>query len=186
MSRFHLDWVAEPPRVLLLRWLLLCFGALSLAILLLYSRLVIWPESETLKDRLASLRRQLQSRAVAVAMPEAELGRAWDQAVVASEMLNTEWAPMLADIGVAAGGNQVAVLNIEPEAAKGELTLTAEAHDLHRVTLFMASLEQRPSIQNVTLRSHAVARSGATPAVRFRLIAHWSSRHELEDAAAAR
>lgn len=85
--------------------------------------------------------------------------------------LNTPWADLLE--GLEKAPNNVALLVVEPSAAKRSLSITAEAAGPAQMLDYMAALQTNGHFSNVALVSHQLqAQAPGTP-LRFQLRATW-------------
>lgn len=85
--------------------------------------------------------------------------------------LNTPWTDLLA--GLEKAPNNVALLVLEPSAAKRSLSITAEAATPTQMLDYMAALQADGRFSNVALVSHQLqAQAPGTP-LRFQLRASW-------------
>jgi len=86
--------------------------------------------------------------------------------------LNTPWSGLLTSLGSSARQG-VALLAVEPSAAKRSVRLTAEARDDDEMLAYLATLQSDPRLKAVVLASHQVqAQAPGTP-VRFQIQALW-------------
>ncbi|QCB45683.1 hypothetical protein [Hydrogenophaga sp. PAMC20947] len=85
--------------------------------------------------------------------------------------LNTPWTDLLA--GLEKAPNNVALLVLEPSAAKRSLSITAEAASPTQMLDYLAALQADGRFANVALVSHQLqAQAPGTP-LRFQLRASW-------------
>lgn len=85
--------------------------------------------------------------------------------------LNTPWSDLLA--GLEKAPNNVALLVLEPSAAKRSLSITAEAASPTQMLDYLAALQADGRFANVALVSHQLqAQAPGTP-LRFQLRASW-------------
>lgn len=72
---------------------------------------------------------------------------------------------------------EVALLSLAPDAAKGQLRISAEARDLKAMLAFHHSLEQSEELSDVSLLSHEQMLQLAQQPIRFNLLAKWEVSH---------
>lgn len=89
-----------------------------------------------------------------------------------SDDLGTPWSRLLGSLG-STSGQDVALLSVEPSAAKRTVRLTAEARAPADMLAYLAALQRDPRLSSVVLVSHQVqAQAPGTP-VRFQIQAQW-------------
>jgi hypothetical protein len=117
---------------------------------------------------------RVAARPLKVLRPDpAELARA-RLARQTSRQLAAGWADLMA--ALEATPKNVALLSIEPSAAKRSLSLTAEAADMFEMVNYLRALQDDQRLFNVTLVSHQVLLQAAGTPVRFQLRANWGGR----------
>jgi hypothetical protein len=100
----------------------------------------------------------------------AELQNFKNAAQIASQ-LNTPWDRLL-KVLESAPMEHVALLSVEPIAARRQLRLIGEAQDLATMLDYLAYLQGEPGLQRVILTSHQIQTQPGAP-VRFQIQAHW-------------
>jgi len=156
----------------------------GVAVLLLCAALLLaaaWPVSQMLATRaglqasLATQQAQRDARsrpaARAVVTDPAERTRLRALRRVAQN-LTTPWADVLESLE-AAPNQAVALLSVEPSAAKRNLRITAEARDAHDMLAYLAALQQDPRLSGVVLLSHQVQTQAPGMPLRFQVQAGW-------------
>jgi Tfp pilus assembly protein PilN len=86
--------------------------------------------------------------------------------------LNTPWSGLLTALGSSAR-KDVALLAVEPSAAKRSVRLTAEARDDDEMIAYLATLQSDPRLKAVFLASHQVQTQAPGTPVRFQIQALW-------------
>lgn len=87
--------------------------------------------------------------------------------------LNTPWADLLE--GLEKAPSNVAVLVLEPSAAKRSLSITAEAANPSQMLDYMAALQKDVRFSNVSLVSHQLQSQAPGKPLRFQLRASWGA-----------
>lgn len=67
----------------------------------------------------------------------------------------------------------VALLNLEPNPQKGQVTIGGEAKNLHAVLDYVKQLEQQAVLSQVYLQKHSVDQMNASKPVSFSILASW-------------
>jgi len=173
-KRLRLDFAPRPRRL----------SGPGLAVLLLCAALLLaalWPVSQMLSSKagleasLARLQAQREARARpaarAVATDPAERTRLRALRRVAQN-LTTPWADVLESLE-AAPNQAVALLSVEPSAAKRSIRITAEARDAQDMLAYLAALQQDTRLTSVVLLSHQVQAQAPGMPLRFQLQAGW-------------
>lgn len=99
---------------------------------------------------------------------QAEINQAND--VVAH--LSLPWERLFRDIE-SSPRNGVAMLAIEPDAAKHRVRITAEARNLDTMIAYLRRLQEKKSLVGVFLQSHLVERKSPEQPVHFVVTASW-------------
>jgi Tfp pilus assembly protein PilN len=121
-----------------------------------------------------TLRRQgaLPVRAAAAEPMTDETRREIESARRLLQELSLPWERMFRAVESAVG-TDVALLAIEPDAAKQTLQVSGEARDYTAVLAFMARLEDGHQLQRVHLLSHEVRTDAPERPTQFTLSARW-------------
>lgn len=170
----HLDYHRPPLPLPAARrgWMLLGVGVLALAACLGYG----W----RLGEQVAAAEVQVQALAHApgTAAPQArralqpsqaefaQVGRA--NAVLRS--LNVPWEDLFRAVEASANGD-VALLQLQPDAQKGTVRITAEATDYAALVAYAGELSRHEPIAAVMLQSHE--QDARSRSLRFTLVARW-------------
>ena len=88
-----------------------------------------------------------------------------------SQSLATPWADLLAALEAAPA--TVALLSIEPSAAKRSVALTAEAADAKGMIDYLRALQADSRLSEVVLVSHQLQVQAPGAPLRFQVQAHW-------------
>jgi Tfp pilus assembly protein PilN len=159
--------------------LLLLAGALGLGIGALqlkqayYARAAQEQRSNFISHRMQTLKEQAantRNRKTDVADPQ-ELARSRAARQAATE-LQMPWAELLSALETAPTQN-VAVLSIEPSAARRSVKLTAEAKHPQAMIAYLAALQKDKRLTQVMLTQHQVQMQTAGTPVRFQVQAYW-------------
>lgn len=155
------------------RWLLLA-GLALLAYGLFQSGQLVAQRAQAqagIRDIEASQRSVGSATAVPVRADarQAALVRATRQA---AGNLTTPWSKLLTSLG-STSGKDVALLSIEPSAAKRSVRLVAEARDPTDMLAYVASLQRDTRLSSVVLVSHQVQVQAPGTPVRFQIQAQW-------------
>lgn len=73
----------------------------------------------------------------------------------------------------ASGGENVALLSMEPDLKKGMVTISAEAKDFDAMLEFVRQLGRRDVFDSVLLKNHQVQQADPEKPIRFSLLAEW-------------
>lgn len=132
--------------------------------------------------------RELDERAALLARLRAELRQdqpaqpAYDAAPVAAEerapaervaaALNADWAAFFTDLE-SAGHAEVALLELQGDAARGSLRLAGEAQSVEAAFAYLAQLQRAGILREARIDSHEWVTQGPQMVVRFVLTAQW-------------
>lgn len=141
---------------------------------------VLW-EHEAVDQALASAERRLaretrqleRERAGRLAasrerLPADELARA----VAVADELNRPWPNFFKDAETARS-KDVALLSVEPQAAKGRLRVTGEARELRALFDYARALDAQPSFADSRVETYEFRKSGSVEVVAFTLSTRW-------------
>lgn len=124
----------------------------------------------------ADLRRIDRHRAGAASRPVAEdalrLRSELQRANRVIEALSTPWADLFA-AAEAGHGEDAVLMGIEPDPARREVRLTAEAKNLPAMIDYLKSLRESPVLMDAALATHQVNVKDPQRPVRFVIAAHW-------------
>ena len=169
----HLDFLHPHRRSRQAGWLLLSLGLLAVAAVLSWR----WLE---LEPRLLAAQSQLQRAQAALSanepvlhkLSDEQLSRDWSQAASVAQQLSTPWEALFAEIEAGAAP-AVALLSLEPDAARHELVLGGEARDYAALVDYYRYLQSQPMLSSVALQTHQMNRQDRDKPMRFRITAHW-------------
>jgi Tfp pilus assembly protein PilN len=172
--RLHLDFARPYARRTGVAALLLAAGLVAaLAAGLEYRHLA--GEVERLERSIADSRRLARRdlpRLRAAASDPKQLAEEVRGANLVLAQLTLPWDALFGEIE-AAGGDGVALLSIQPDAAGGTVRLTGEARSYQEVLAYVGRLERREALSRVFLTSHELRAGGAQRPVAFAVLAHW-------------
>jgi hypothetical protein len=177
MNNFRFDFIAISPRLVWLRWVLLLVGATVALGVLLFERTQLAPKLDALRMEVQDQRAKMGSKTVTSTLKPEEVERAWRLAKGAASQLSMRWSQFFTSLGDASTAGPIAFISIEPDAAKAQVTLVAEARSLESMLKFVKTLQENDEFSAVTLQSHSINRTIAEKPVRFRLVANWKA-HE--------
>jgi hypothetical protein len=167
-----LDFAGRRPRVSIVGGLLLGFGVLSAAAVALEYR-VIGERRAGLELRVAALTRARNP--VADASEAAADSRIAVSAEQAARDLATPWTLLLSELEQASKDvqGQVALLGVEPDHAKHNVRVSAEARTLALAIAYVQRLQTSRSIEYPMLDRHEIRADDAQHPVRFELTGAW-------------
>jgi hypothetical protein len=177
MNNFRFDFIAISPRLDWLRWVLLLVGATVALGVLVFERTQLAPKLDALRMEVQDQRAKMGRKTVTSTLKPEEVERVWRLAKGAASQLSMRWSQFFASLGEASTAGPIAFISIEPDAAKAQVTLVAEARSLESMLKFVKTLQENDEFSAVTLQSHSINRTIAEKPVRFRLVANWKA-HE--------
>lgn len=170
-ARLHLEFAPGARRTTSVSLALLLAGLLLFAVALL---LLGWNLAENARQTRALAAMDEHRNAAAVAPPPrpgaAELARA-KLVRQTSHNLMTPWADLLAALESAPAN--VALLSVEPSAAKRSVLLTAEAAHPADMLEYLQALQKDPRLAGAILASHQVQVQAPGAPIRFQVQANW-------------
>jgi hypothetical protein len=175
MNNFRFDFIAISSRLLWLRWTLLVVGTVAALGVVVYERTQLAPQLDALRAQVQDQRAKMGSKAVTSSLKPEEVERAWRLAKGAASQLSMRWSQFFASLGEASTAGPIAFISIEPDAAKAQVTLVAEARSLESMLKFVKALQANDEFSAVTLQSHSINRTVAEKPIRFRLVANWKA-----------
>lgn len=176
MKHIALDFVHPAPWGGHLRWVLLLLGLAVGGAQLLYYGLDLAPQETALQSRLQQQGRALQrTDDSAPALKPADLSALIQQARQVDGQLNMPWNALFAFMDQASGRN-LALLALEPDPAKGQLMVTAEARDFPSMLRFYSGMQASALFSDVVLQSHVINHNVPEQPIRFRLRARWNNK----------
>lgn len=169
----HLDFRRPRRPASRLGWLTLGLGLLVFAGLLVWHRAYLAPGLAASEGRLREVQTSLAARQPAsVKGDERQLAAEWQRTAHVASDLAAPWEHLFGMLEAAAD-RPVALLSVEPDAARGELVLTGEAHDYEALLDYYRYLQQQPVLAAVVLQTHQINRQDREKPVRFRIGARW-------------
>lgn len=168
----ELDFEGGRPRVSLAGGLLLALGVLAAGAVLLEYRLITEHRAR-LEVRLAALKRSnaaLMSSSAAAADPRITVS-----VQQAAQDLATPWTLLLSELEQASKDvrDQVALLGVEPDHAKHNVRISAEARTLALALAYVKRLQDSRSLEFPMLDRHEIRADDAQHPVRFELTGSW-------------
>ncbi|MDB5777423.1 MAG: hypothetical protein JWP38_3556 [Herbaspirillum sp.] len=130
---------------------------------------------QTESDALLKRRNVLQGDADVRSKVSPALLQSYRNAAVVANQLRMPWDDLLQMLE-SAPMEHVALLSIEPIAARHQLRLIAEARDVSTMLDYLSYLQQQPILQQVILSSHQIQRQSPDSPVRFQIQARWSEK----------
>lgn len=123
---------------------------------------------------------QAAQRQSAVRQREEQLGRgsqefqqALQAAAVVADELRRPWEALFAALE-AAQSDDIALLRLDPDAARGVVTLTGEAKAREAILAYVARLDGEPALKNVVLLEDRLLEEQPEQPYRFLLSAEWA------------
>jgi Tfp pilus assembly protein PilN len=176
VDRISLDFVARHRRADAWAWALLLVGAIALAALVAWQQFDREPQIEARRTQLNGLQSALDAhRPAAANLDDKQLATEWARAIGVAGELNQPWDKLFAvmekDIK-----RPVALLTLEPDAAKHELMLTAEAKNFDAMLAYYRYLQQQEMLNSVVLHAHQVNQQDKERPINFRITASWVSK----------
>lgn len=170
MRRLQLDFHRSPPPSLW-SWLFLLSGLTTLIGLLSVHRQI----TDETSRHLAGIQ-QIEARHPGASQTVKPSGDASLSMARRTIIQNQQpWNDLFATLE-AADNKDIAVLNLAPEPGKGQLKIQAEARNLGAMLAYHRRLEESPSLRNVALQEHDIAKESKEAPVRFHIIADWGGR----------
>lgn len=175
MNQLNVDFVVKDQASAWQRWALVVLGMGLLTVQGVYLFGQLQPELDSLN---ASLTKQVQTlhrpAPVSRLKPEA-FAALLKQAHEVDQQLNIPWNPLFSFMD-RASGKDLALLSLEPDTAKGQLVITAEARNFAAMLNFYAAMQDSALFSDVALQSHAINHNVPEQPIRFRLRALWMIR----------
>lgn len=175
MRALHLDFQARKPR----SWASLLL--LAVAVAAVAAALWQFGRLQTQGDRWDAelARAQARLHKGEQAHPAAGQGARFAEESAAAnaviEQLQFPWAALFGAFEGAAG-EDVALIGIEPDPAKGLVTITAEAKAPKDMLNYVRRLERTSFLEDVLLRKHETRTDDPDKPLRFTVVATWKSR----------
>jgi Tfp pilus assembly protein PilN len=146
----------------------------------------LWPLAQDNQARSAALSQAARQAADAAVVPEPTPvdRRREAQARRLLVQLDAPWNDLFSLLERHASP-QVGLLRLDPDAATGQVRLTALAKDLGAMAAWLRALEQDPRLSEVQLLQHQIEDLTPGRPVRFSLSAHWRAGTSANTTAAA-
>jgi Tfp pilus assembly protein PilN len=173
MDRVDLDFVAKRHRPDWSAWALLLTGALVLALVVAWQHFDRDAEIAARRAQLNALQTALEAkRPTAARLDDKQLASEWTRAIGVAGELNQPWDKLFAVLEKDVN-RPVALLTLEPDAAKHELMLTAEAKNFDEMLAYYRYLQQQEMLSSVVLHAHQVNQQDKERPINFRITANW-------------
>ena len=169
MQHSYLDFVDTRRPTRAAGWLLLVVGLSGSAAVFTWHQLYLQPFNAANAAKLQSLE---ASQAALPKMNEAQMVAEWTRAITVADELNLPWEKLFATFEAKAV-DQVALLSLDPDVGKRELTLTGEAKNLEAMLAYYRWLQQQPIFTGLALHTHQINRQDQQNPIRFRITAKW-------------
>ncbi|SRR6266581_3324546 len=173
MERVHLDFV-RTPRHGRHAWVLPAIAAIGLAGLVAWTDSDLQPRLAAAEVRLSEQQARLDAlRPTGSKLEDKDLAGEWSRAMKVAAELNLPWDKLFTTFEANAD-KPVALLTLEPNAAKREVILTAEAKNFEEMLAFYRRLQQENIFASVALHTHQINQQDRDRPVRFRITAAWT------------
>lgn len=156
-----------------LGWVLLALGVFAAG----FAAYDMWMAGRDLDERealLARLRAELHPEGAAQPARDAVPVSAEERAPAArvASALNADWAAFFTDLE-GANHPQVAVLELQGDAARGSLRIVGEAQSVEAAFAYLEQLQRAGMLREARIDSHEWVTQGPQMVVRFVLTAQW-------------
>lgn len=131
-----------------------------------------WQTEKAAHDALAARIRRASNAGSGVAKASPRELQQFHDAMLVSSRLRAPW-PDLLKVLESVPMEDIALLSVEPLAARGQLRLSAEAKNMAAMLGYLAFLQAQPALRHATLVSHQVQRQTPGSPVRFQIQAQW-------------
>lgn len=177
MHPVHLDFLNRRARPGRTAWLCCAVGFL----LFLAAGVWAWSARGAADEfsRVGTARLQAAEAAIAAKKPKGlrvdglQVPEEWNRAMKVAKALNSPWQSLFASLEGEVE-RPVALLNIEADSGRQELTLFAEAKNFDEMLSFLNFLKEQSYLSNVMLHAHQINQQDRENPVRFRVTAHWT------------
>ena len=149
-------------------------GGLVMAMFLGWHSMTQFSQIRALQAQQASLAHSTQRRAP-MRLPATEAQRLNNEIAQARDVLEQlalPWEHLFEDIE-SSPDDHVALLAIEPDAAKHLVSISGEAKDLNAMLGYLRALQAKDSLTGIYLQSHHIDQQTAEHPVRFVVLASW-------------
>jgi Tfp pilus assembly protein PilN len=173
-ARFHLDFVRSRRPAGVAGVILLIVGIVAFSGILGMDLLSLRPTLASIQAQVDASQQALEARHPKLA--KAELVRFENdrqEVAKASATINRPWMTLFDKLESLAD-RQVALLTLEPDPAKGEISLVAEARDLDAMSAYYREIQSLDGFSDVALRNHQTNFQDPDKPVRFRLTLKWN------------
>lgn len=165
----HLDFIATRPPTRAVGWLLLLVGLAGSGAVFTWNRFFLQP---VVSVNTATLRALEARQPPAPKLDETRLVLEWTRAIAVANELNLPWEELFKAFEANAD-KPVAILSLDPNVGKHELTLTGEAKNLDAMLAYYRWLQQQKIFSGLALHTHQVNRQDQENPIRFRITAKW-------------
>lgn len=154
----------------------------TLGVLMLLASLlllgILWQQYQTQQDNAAALLKALNKQA----LPQTAVVKNVSENIAPSDLkqlativdsLITPWQPLMLAIEQA-DMPDIALLSIDPNIKKQQVTLVGEAKNLQTVLRYIEQLEAQAVLQEVYLQKHTVEETDVSKPVTFGVVAKWN------------
>jgi len=172
VNRMELDFVPQTSRRMVIGWLLLAFALVLLGLELFYLENSLQPETDRLTAQINSQSQALRPTRVVQRFKKEDLEAMVRAQKDVSTALYLPW-PDLFQFMDRASSKNLGLLSLEPDTAKGQLIVTAEARNSDAMLGFYHNMSASPMFRDVSLQSHTVNDTDPDHPIRFRLRAQW-------------
>lgn len=172
MRAIELDFVAQPGNSLKAVFLLVS-GVGLLAAVLFWDQMVLQPQVDEREARLETVRKSTEkARPTEASGADRQLSSDLSRALTVSAELNLPWERLFASLEESAG-RDVSLLNLEPDAVKHTLALSAEARNFKAMLEFYRRLQAQTNLRDVNLHAHQTNEQDEERPIRFRITCSW-------------
>jgi len=175
MQPIALDFVRRrrpPDRT---SWIVLALGALLCAGVLAWQQFDRAGELAARKAELARLQSALAAQRPETArLDDKQLATEWGRALSVAGELNQPWDRLFAMLEKDPK-RPVALLTLQPDAAKHELMLTAEAKNFEEMLAYYRYLQRQEMLSAVVLHAHQINQQDRDRPIGFRITATWAA-----------
>ena len=130
----------------------------------------LWEKKADRYDRLSSYR-ALASRPLNEQAARAQLLEV-KQANQVVRQLSLPWNALFKAVETS-GGQNIALLSMEPDLQKGLVKISGEAKDLNALLNYVRQLSKREVFSSVFLQNHQIKQEDPEKPLRFSLLAYW-------------
>ena len=173
--QFHLDFVRPQASMSGLGIALALVGIASFISILVWHQIFLKPDIAETEGELRHLQLQMAKPVDGnLLIREQDVPDELRRANAVRRSLGAPWDGLFAALEEGAT-NDVALLGVDPDVTKGEVTISGETRNLEALLNYVRYLRTQKVLQSVTLQSHTVVRNDRDHPVRFRLVAAWEA-----------